>query len=153
MNLTVMKRNKSTHIDTYWSQILETTKDDGSFKFPTVGKVVKAALTLSHGNADVERNFSSSGNIMSEGKSSLTVRTLNAILTVKTILREYENKPQNIEITKELLQLANLAGVSYHNFLEQERRKKEIKDKEEREKTEKRLAAEEKKNWTQKRIY
>ena len=43
-------------VDDYWVKVLAMR--NGNFRYQTLGKVVMASLALSHGNADVERGFS-----------------------------------------------------------------------------------------------
>ena len=53
--------DKPPRIDYYWS-IIELIKNDvGHTKYPTIFSVVKALLTLVHGNVLVERKFPDSG--------------------------------------------------------------------------------------------
>lgn len=73
-------------VDVYWSQFFEKTYTCGEKKYPAVTKIVKAALALSHGNADVERGFSLSGNILNEDTANICERTLDAHLTVRDVV-------------------------------------------------------------------
>jgi len=41
-------------IDEYWSSVLESTNSRGSPNYPSLAVLVKAALSLSYGQADVE---------------------------------------------------------------------------------------------------
>jgi len=45
-------------LDRYWSDVLDRKNALGHLKYCTLGKVVRAALALSHGNSDAERSFS-----------------------------------------------------------------------------------------------
>ena len=56
--------SKSNRIDVYWNQFFKKTDKAGEMKYQLVSNVVKAALSLSHGSADVERGFSSSQRVM-----------------------------------------------------------------------------------------
>ncbi|KAJ8872978.1 hypothetical protein PR048_026594 [Dryococelus australis] len=44
-------------IRTYWVQFFDKNNASGMPLYPNVSKVVKGALSLSHGSADVERDF------------------------------------------------------------------------------------------------
>jgi hypothetical protein len=46
-----------TRIDHFWNNIFELNSGLGEIKYPTVTKVVKACLTLTHGSAEMERGF------------------------------------------------------------------------------------------------
>jgi hypothetical protein len=45
-------------IDYYWKHIFVMKNSSGGMKFLILSKLVKSILSLSHGNADVERGFS-----------------------------------------------------------------------------------------------
>lgn len=80
-------------IDSYSDKILKKTNEAGQQKYREVGKVIKTALSMSHGNADVERRFSVSRWALTEDKASTCERTLNAILVIKDTLKAFGNKP------------------------------------------------------------
>lgn len=106
----------SERIDCYWSNLL-SIKNDGQLKYATVAKVIKAALVLSHGNSDVERCFSFSGRVLTDNRAAMSERTLNSIMTVKSILKFYNNQPEQVPITKELLIFTRNASKSCENYL------------------------------------
>jgi hypothetical protein len=54
----------------------------GNPKYPLISGVVKASLSLSHGNADVERTFSKSGRILTEDKTCMGLKMLNTRLVI-----------------------------------------------------------------------
>lgn len=114
-------------VDTYWGQIFETKQEiTGNKKYPTLEKVVKTALILSHGNAQVERGFSQSGHIMTDERSSTSERTLNSIMTVKSCLTYiYHNQIEKVIITKDLMMLARTAFSRYKTYCEEQRQLKE----------------------------
>lgn len=74
---------------------------------------VKSILSLSHGNADIERGFSRSALVMPEDRAQMLERTLNAILNVKEGIK---GKP--ISIDTKLLKLGMSASSSYTSYLE-----------------------------------
>lgn len=47
-----------SRIDHFWRDIIYEKTSLGSLKYPSIAKLVKASLSLSHGNSDVEREFS-----------------------------------------------------------------------------------------------
>lgn len=112
-------------IDDYWTHFFALKTERGEPKYPLVSVVVQATLSVSHGNADVERGFSTSARILSEDRASLSERTLNALMTVKGALRFYDNRPQLVPMTKSLLMMGHKAYQSYKLYLENEKRKKE----------------------------
>ncbi|KAJ8878906.1 hypothetical protein PR048_019509 [Dryococelus australis] len=78
----------SMPVDVDWSQFMEL-KDEWSTgpKYSTVAKIVKAALSLSHGSADVERGFLSSCRTLTTYRDWKSKRTLNVLMTVKGVLK------------------------------------------------------------------
>ncbi|KAJ8881038.1 hypothetical protein PR048_017511 [Dryococelus australis] len=92
-------------VDLYWLQFMEMQDFNSSPKYPTVTKTVKAARSMSHGNADAEKSFPSS---CRPARSTMSERTLNSLMTVKSNLLTYD-KPHLIPISKELLDMGRLA--------------------------------------------
>lgn len=131
-------------VDSYWNHFFLKKSASGDFKYPNVSMVVKAALSVSHGNADVERGFSTSSRILTDDRASMSERTLNALITVKSALKLYENKPHLVPITRELLAMSHSAYNHYKLYLEEEKRKKE-EDKKRRQREIEKQAEEERK--------
>ena len=52
------KDGSAVRVYQYWSKVLKLKSVLGSQKFSVLGKVIKCALSLSHGNADSERSLS-----------------------------------------------------------------------------------------------
>ena len=52
------KDGSAVRVDQYWSKVLKLKSVSVSQKFSVLGKVIKCALSLSHGNADNERSLS-----------------------------------------------------------------------------------------------
>ena len=70
-------------VDLYWENILSNVTSLGIPKYPMLGKLVKAALTLSHGQAHVERGFSLNKNLVTASRSCLNERSINGLRTVQ----------------------------------------------------------------------
>ena len=66
-------------IDVYWSKIFSMTTNVGLPKYPTMTKVIKNALIISHGNSDVERGFSTNEHIVTENRTHLSASSINGI--------------------------------------------------------------------------
>ena len=107
-------------------------------KYPNVTAVVKAALSLSHGQGDVERGFSESGRTLTPDRASMSEITLDAYMVVKNALRRFDNKPHLVPLTKHLIMSAEGAHAKYCAYLEDAKKKKEKEreDKEEQRKKE-----------------
>ncbi|CAF0764829.1 unnamed protein product [Adineta ricciae] len=73
---------KYHRIDDYWNKVFVILTDKGVPKYPTMTKLIKNALIISHGNADVERGFSINSNIVTENRSSLSESSVNGLRLV-----------------------------------------------------------------------
>lgn len=112
--------NEEERIDKFWSKIISLKT--GSFdRYPTLKLLVKSALAISHGNADVERGFSKSGQILTIGNTNLIERTHNAKLFINDGLKAYDSLVHKVPITVNLLQLARNAHRSYCMHLDKEK--------------------------------
>ena len=68
---------KPLRVDYYLSKV-ELIKDGmGHTKYPTILSVVKAALTLAHGNSEVERGFSDCGKTVTVDRTHLSKASIN----------------------------------------------------------------------------
>lgn len=141
---TVQIRNLKTfkgRIDDFWVQFFETIGIDHSPTFPNVSKVIKSVLSISHGQADVERGFSESGLILTDDKTNLGIRTLNARLNIKFALKLYYNNNHNlVDVDKNFINSARQAHKNYMMYLEDCKRKKKRPKKDNRKQI--------RKNWT-----
>jgi len=123
-------------IDVYWSQFFKKKKPIGNdLKYPNVTAVVQPALSLIHGQGDVERGFSESGRTLTPDRASMKERTLDAYMITKNALRKFNNQPHLVPITKELVVSVEGARAKYETYLDAEKKKKEkeAKDKEDEE--------------------
>ena len=50
--------NRYLRIDSYWAKLFRIKAYSGLQKYPTLSKMVKAVLAISHGQADIEQMFS-----------------------------------------------------------------------------------------------
>ena len=81
----VVFKNKSTKtVLEFWKEVFALKYESGVEKYPNLTLLVQACFTLSHGNSDVERGFSTSGDILSDGKTSMSVELLNATLNTRS---------------------------------------------------------------------
>lgn len=112
---------KKQRIDDFWFQIF-SLKTPPDFRYPFITKVVKAALSLTHGSAAVERGFSESGNILTDDRANLSEKTLNAILSVRNGLKYDVMEAYKVPITGELMNLARKAHREYQLYKEEEKK-------------------------------
>ena len=127
----------SDRIEKYWKNFIDLKGSDGGPKYHNVSMVVNACLTMSHGNADVERGFSKSGCILTENNTAMSLKMLNARLYVCDGMLAYDRKPHLVPVTRHLLTLAHQAHASYNAYLE----KKKLEESEAKQKKEEEEAA------------
>jgi hypothetical protein len=59
-----------------WNKILSIVRSAEHPKYPTLSKLIKNILIISHGNANVERGFSINGNILTEDRTLLSEKSI-----------------------------------------------------------------------------
>ena len=67
---------------------------------------VKSLLSVSHGQAQVERGFNSSSLILLEDRANMSERTLNSRLNTVDAIKKVNNDVTEIYIDRELISLA-----------------------------------------------
>lgn len=107
---------KYRRIDNYWQRVLQITDSRGEAKYPHLGKVVRVALCLSHGQADVERGFSLNKAILSD-RTALSERALCGLRTVKDVIEQYSSIVE-IPITRGILSAQRNAYQKYKAALD-----------------------------------
>ena len=117
-------QKKGQRIDEYWSSIFALT-NPSSFRYPLITRVVKAALSLPHGSADVERGFSDSAKILTKDRANMDEKTLNATLLVRDSLKKYDLKAHKVPITAELLRLVKNSYRKFSLYNEEKKREEE----------------------------
>ena len=92
-----------------------------SQKFSVLGKVIKCALSLSHGNADNERSLSINKNTLSYERSSLSITALNGLRAVEDGVRN-EGGLSNVAVNKGMLVSVKSSDKAYLAHVEEERK-------------------------------
>ena len=133
------EQSEGQSIISFWKPFFDAKFDSGESKFPGVSKLIKACFSLSHGNARVERSFSESKGVLTPDKTRMCVRTLNSKMNIKEEVKLYNNHPENVPITRELLVMAKKAYASYAEYLAEQKKlvEAELKKKEEEKKLKK----------------
>lgn len=111
-------------IDHYWRTVTADKLHDGQPKHLVMSKLVKSALLFPQGNADVERGFSISNNVLTTERTEMSIDTLNGLLTTKDALIFYDPEqhlPQSVPLTKSLLQSCPGAYASYNSRMERQK--------------------------------
>lgn len=69
-------------VDYYWNKIFSIVRSNGYVKYPVLAKLIKNILIVSHGNADVERGFSTNGNLIPDDRALLSEKSINGLRSV-----------------------------------------------------------------------
>jgi hypothetical protein len=96
-------------------------------KYKHFPSVLKSALVISHGNADVERGFSENACIVTDQRAQLSEQTITSLRLVKDLVLFY-GEPCLVPISKGLLLSTKCAYQTYQRRLEEERKEKEKKE-------------------------
>ena len=97
---------------------LKTTKNE--VKYPDLEKLIKVCLTLSHGNADIERSFSETKNIVTSKHTLMSNHTLNGYKCVKSYMRRYDSKSEKLLFNQKLCMNVSNARKIYRERIERE---------------------------------
>ena len=109
-------------IDYYWRNVFTLKTISGAEKFISLAKLVKCALALSHGNADVERGFSENAFLLTDDRSLLSNASINGLRATRDGVTFFGNgKPHEVPITKGLLDSVRDAHSRYCIDLEKHR--------------------------------
>jgi hypothetical protein len=127
-------------IDYYWKNVFTLKTSNGTDKFISLAKLVKCALALSHGNADVERGFSENAFLLTDDRSLLSDASINGLRATRDGVAFFGNgKPHEVPITKCLLDSVRDAHSRYCIDLEKRREELSVKKKFEEEQTTEKL--------------
>lgn len=115
----------SERIDSSWAKIFQRKSAAGEQKYPLLAKLVKALLSLPHGNADCERGFSINKRLL-EGRASLSLHSLTGLRQVKTYLQRYSGDATKVPLSPKLLRCVKKARTCYAERLEKESEDSEV---------------------------
>ena len=110
---------KYERIDVYWSKVGKMTRPTGERKYPALVKLARIALTLNHGNADVERGFSKNKLLLTSHRTRLDMPAINGLRTVSSYVSKYRSEPHRLPFSKDVANSIRSSHASY------EERKKE----------------------------
>lgn len=116
-------------IDVYWSSILQKKNSLGNIKYLYLSKLVKAVLSIYHGQADVERGFSTNRHYVTTSRASLNEKTINSLRTVEAEIRSRGGDLSKIPVTPKMLKYFREAHKMYKKYLEQNEKEKDAVNK------------------------
>lgn len=135
----VDEESTTRRVDHYWADVFQEKSLQGECKYSVLQKLVKGLLCLAHGNADVERSLSANKKTVTPDRTSFGELTINGLRTVKDHVK-VSGEPQNVKITKELLQASRDAHKAHAKRLADER--EELAKKQRMEESEKEMQRE-----------
>ena len=94
---------KYERIDMYWSKVGHMPRPSGERKYPTLMKLARIALTLNHGNADIERGFSKNKLMVTSHRTRLSMPTISGLRTVSSYVAKYNSEPHKLPYSKDLI--------------------------------------------------
>lgn len=114
-------KKRKARVDQYWNRIFSLKTVFGDPKYPQLTRLVKTILVIPHGNADVERGFSQTGNFLTEDRTCLSAASVNALQSTKDGLREFGNHGYKVPVTADFIKKGLHAHASYMKRLEEEK--------------------------------
>lgn len=88
-------------LDSYWQNMFERKSAENQAKYPLLTKLVKALLSIPHGNADFERGFSQNNRVLHD-RSSLSLESINGIRRTLSLAQRYDGDPCKFEIGRDV---------------------------------------------------
>ncbi|CAF1203448.1 unnamed protein product [Rotaria sp. Silwood1] len=105
-------------IDYYWNNVFSILTKNGISKYPTLTKLIKNVLIITHGNADVERGFSINSNILRENRSSLSESSINGPRLVYDKVKLFgSGSAHKVPITTDMINMVKKSSSNYREGL------------------------------------
>ena len=117
MEIADIDLSKLGRLDDFYFKQLKVGK-----KYPELASVIMVILTLSHGQADVERGFSVNPDVLEDNikDDSIVSKRL-----VKDYMTSNKLKPHTVEITSQMRAHCRRARQRYHQHLEEQKKNAE----------------------------
>lgn len=116
-------------IDEYWTSISQLTKPGGEPKFPSLVRVARVGLLLSHGNSDVERGFSRNNLLVTKQRVNLANDSICGLRLIQDAVRVHGGISQ-IPITRQMILTVRNSHAKYKEDCERKRSADEARKKE-----------------------
>ncbi|KAL3189936.1 hypothetical protein MRX96_020274 [Rhipicephalus microplus] len=107
--------NVVTHLVSMFS--LQTPA--GQAKYPKVTKLVKAVLSLPHGNADCERGFSENRQTVHH-RSTLSIASISSLRQTKAFMKRYSGDATKVPLTRDIQRSVEKSYKVYRERIERE---------------------------------
>ena len=110
-------QDKDFRLDTsYWSQIFKLRKSNGDSRYPVLGKLVKAVISIFCGPL-VEASFNIMDDIMRKDRSKLTTTNYESLAMTKSDIMAKQKTATNIVITAKMKAAVTTAYARYQASL------------------------------------
>ena len=124
---------KSLRVDYYYWSEIESIKDGmGHTEYSTILSVVKTALFLARGNAEVERGFSDSGKTVALDRIRFSEASTYNLQIATDELKVFGSLPHDVPVTPLFIKLGQSAYRNYRLHVEEERKKEPEKRRQEK---------------------
>lgn len=110
----VLNYDLHERLDDTWQRVFSSECEDWTPRYPMVGKLIKAPLSLAHGNADVERGFHENRRMLHEG-SKLSITSVIGLHAIRFFARWYGQDPSAVSIKPGVIMAVE---GSYKRYLE-----------------------------------
>ncbi|XP_050044186.2 uncharacterized protein [Dermacentor andersoni] len=118
----------STNVVEHWVNVFALKMPTGEPKYPRLGRLVRAVLSLPHGNADCERGFSENKQALHH-RASLSITSVSSLRQTKAYLKRYGGDVTKVPITRDLLKCVGKSYSGYRKRVEMEEESKSRKRK------------------------
>ncbi|KAK3892454.1 hypothetical protein Pcinc_003687 [Petrolisthes cinctipes] len=112
-NLTIVQWVETTSTAKFWIEVNGYKDASGVNPYPELCELAISVLSLPHSNAEVERLFSQMNIVKSKLRSRLNLRSVNAILAVRSGLKRVGKSCNSYELPKEVIkQIGTMASYT-----------------------------------------
>ncbi|KAL3195697.1 hypothetical protein MRX96_001819 [Rhipicephalus microplus] len=109
----------SSNVVTHWVSVFSLQTPAGQAKYPKVTKLVKAVLSLPHGNADCERGFSENKQTVHH-RSTLSIASISSLRQTKAFMKRYSGDATKVPLTKDIQRSVEKSHKVYRERIERE---------------------------------
>ncbi|KAL3186352.1 hypothetical protein MRX96_028070 [Rhipicephalus microplus] len=109
----------SPNVVTHSASVFSLQTPAGQAKYPKVTKLVKAVLSLPHGNADCERGFSENKQTVHH-RSTLSIASISSLRQTKAFMKRYSGDATKVPLTRDIQRSVKKSHKVYRERIERE---------------------------------
>lgn len=98
-------------LDKHWQHIFELRNAENEAKYPLLTKLVKALLSVQHGNADVEHGFRQNNTL--HERSSFSLEIINGIRHTMAFAKRFNSDPCQFSLGPDVLRAVRGSAKRY----------------------------------------